>query len=61
MKPINAVNDNIVAPDEIAKENCPTPSKPIFERVILLKRKKNNEAVRVAKTDFLESENRLFK
>ena len=61
MNPVKVVIDNIIAPAEIANENSPTPSNPLLDNVILLIKKKNNDAVIVANTDFLDKVKRLRK
>ena len=60
VNPVKVVIDSIIAPAEIANENSPTPSKPLLDNVILLIKKKNNDAVIVAKTDFLDKIKRLL-
>ena len=61
MNPVKVVMESIIAPAEIANENSPTPSKPLLDNVILLIKKKNKDAVMVAKTDFLDKAKRLLK
>ena len=61
MNPVKVVIDSIIAPAEIANENSPTPSNPLLDNVILLIKKKNIDAVMVAKTDFLDKVKRLRK
>ena len=58
---MKVVIDSIIAPAEIANENSPTPSNPLLDNVILLIKKKNNDAVIVAKTDFLDKAKRLLR
>ena len=51
----------MVEPAKIARENSPTPVKPIFDKIKLLAIKKNNAAVKEANIDFFEIINKLFK
>ena len=45
----------------MARENCPTPVNPIFDKIKLLEIKKNNAAVKLANIDFFEIINKLLK